>query len=129
MGAKDISFDDASSPSELLEKLTSGQGGGRTLMARGLTENETKSDSESDEAEVEKSPTPPSSPKLFVAAPSRKLLANGQPPLAPGVYFGSWNAPDHLTDQFASGQRVVTVDSLLQATEACEQLEAPLLFL
>ena len=63
-----------------------------------------------------------------MVAPTRCLLANGQPPSSPGVYFGSWNAPDRLANQFAVEQSVVTVDNMLQATEACEQLEAPLLF-
>ena len=47
----------------------------------------------------------------------------------PGVYYGTWGPADNLCERFSTVERMVAVDDLLQAAEACEQLDSPLIFL
>ena len=122
-GSQSVPLDDVSSPAELLEKLTEGQGKARALMMKAEENEDSDTCPECDEDKENPSAISPSpnSPKLYVAAPSRGITADGNAPAPAGLYFGAWEGPDYLNRMFAAEQRVVSVDNLAMVDEACDQ--------
>ena len=133
-GPKDAALSTLDSPADLLKALTEGQEG-RTCMARGTQLEESDSEEEDEEATDTNEDASFSEEALraalYVAGPRVKmpLESESEDNNPPGVYYGSWGPPDLLSQKFSPNRRLLAVDSLLQATAACEQLDSPLLFM
>ena len=118
-GAKDVNLSDISSPAELLKAVTECESG-RSCMAHAHAEesesepdkSEPESDDESSNAdgtdsEADSEPTTVTTlsdptvhePELYVVGTPTDPQVK---PLTEGIYFGSWGAPDNLSQLFTN---------------------------